>query len=294
MTNFSRLASVVAAQVMLALLMLGTGPTLRADSRPPVLTPPPLSPALSPFSYADLADLADAAPLVVRVQPRKIARLEPARAKGLGAGMARLYIEAKTEALVAGRTPLGETLHYLVDVPLDPRGKLPVLKKKSVVLFARAVPGRAGELQLIAPDAQLLWDGALDGRLRAILAELLAAGAPPPIAGLREAIHVSGNLAGEGETQLFLATANGEPAAITVNRSPGQPPRWSVSFSEVLEQASPVPARDSLPWYRLACFLPPELPADVTLSGNQQDRELAAADYAYVLRQLGACPRNRR
>ncbi len=280
-----------ALAVLLGLAGLQSITIAHADSPPPA--PIAVPSAVIP-SYADLADLADAAPLVVRAVARKIARLEPARAPGLKAGHARLYIEAKTEALVAGRAPLGEALRFLVDVPLDAKGKVPKLKKKNMVLFARLVPGRSGELQLIAPDAWLPWDPALDMRLRGILGELLASGAPPRIAGVREAIHVSGNLAGEGETQLFLATANNEPAAITVNRNPGQPPRWSVSFSEVLDQAGGQPPRDTLPWYRLACSLGPQLPSDAAVSGSTADRELAEADYRYVLSQLGTCPRGRR
>ncbi len=278
---YLRFAQIVT--VLLALLGPQTITSASADSRP--ITAPP--------SYADLADLADAAPLVIRVSPRKIARLEPERARGLKIGMARLYIEAKTEALVAGRATLGEKLRYLVDVPLDAKGKVPKLKKQSVVLFARMVAGRADELQLISPDAQLLWDPSLDVRLRGILAELLASGAAPRIIGVHEAIHVSGNLAGEGETQLFLATANGEPAAITVSRSPGQLPRWTVSFSEVLDQAGGQPPRDSLAWYRLACFLGPQLSRNATVSGSAADRSLAAADYRFVIGQLGPCPRTR-
>ena len=275
-----------------AVLLAMAGPQslslAQADSRAPALTPA-AAPALT---YADLAGLADAAPLVIRVSPRKIARLEAARAPGLKPGRARFYIEAKTEALVAGQASLGEVLRYLVDVPLDTKGKAANLKKKSVVLFARL--GRPGELQLVLPDAQLIWDPALDVRLRGILGELLAPGAPQRITGVREALHVGGNLAGEGETQIFLATANDEPAAITVNRSPGQPPRWSVSFSEVLEQSGQVPARDTLAWYRLACSLAPQLPVGATESGSAADRAMAADDYRYVLGQLGPCLRTRR
>ncbi len=277
-----------AAAILLALAGVQFAPLAHADSQAPV----PATAAAPTLTYADLAGLADAAPLVVRVSPRKIARLEPARAPGLKPGRARLYIEAKTEALVAGQASLGEVLRYLVDVPVDAKGKPANLKKKSVVLFARL--GRPGELQLVLPDAQLIWDPVLDVRLRGILGELLAPGAPQRITGVREAIHVGGNLAGEGETQIFLATANEEPAAITVNRSPGQPPRWSVSFSEVLEQSGKVPPRDTLAWYRLACFLAPELPVGATESGSAADRAMAADDYRYVLSQLGPCPRTRR
>ena len=173
-----------------------------------------LTAAAAPLvTYADLADLADGAPLVIRAQPRKIAVVEPARARGLRPGWGRFYVEARTEALIAGSAPLGEALQYLVDLPLDAKGKPPAIKKKSVVLFARPVAGRPGELQLVAPDAQLLWDAALDARLKAVLRELYAPAAPPRISGVREAVHVSGDLAGSGETQIFLLSVSGEPAA---------------------------------------------------------------------------------
>ena len=254
----------------------------------PIPAPPPVA------TYADLADLADPAALVVRAQIRKVAEVEPARAAGLRPGWARLYVEARTEAVLGGRYTLGEALRYLVDVPRDPKGKVPKLKKRSVILFAAPVPGRPGELRLVAPDAQLLADPALEARVKALLAELYAPGAVPRVTGVREAIHVPGNLAGEGETQLFLAMANGEPAAITVTSTPGAGRRWNVSFSAVVDAEAPPPAADSLAWYRLACFLPPQLPAAVSLAGGPQDRQAAQRDYRFVIEQLGPCPRLRR
>ena len=253
---------------------------------------PPAPSAL--LTYADLADLADSAPMVIRAKPRKLVAVDLARAQGLRPGWGRFYVEARTEGVIAGNQPLGEGLRYLVDLPLDAKGKPPAIKKKSMVLFARSVPGRPGELQLVRPDAQLGWDAPLDARLRAILGELYAAGAPHKVTGVREAIHVPGNLAGEGETQLFLATASGEPAAVTVVRQPGQAPRWSVSFSELVAVEAEPPARDTLGWYRLACFLPPRLPAAAEISASAADRAAAARDYAMVLEQLGPCPRSRK
>jgi hypothetical protein len=253
----------------------------------------PSGPVPAPVTYADLADLADATPLVIRAQPRKIIKLEPERARGLRAGWGRFYIEAKTEALIAGSAPLGGALTYLVDLPLDPKGKPPAIKKKSVVLFARAVPGRPDALQLVAPDAQLLWDPVLETRIKSLLTELYAPSAPHRITGVREAIHVSGDLAGEGETQIFLTAANGDPAAITVSRRPGQAPRWGVSYSE-LAVSDAAPRRDSLGWYRLACFLPRTLPESANVSERNADRAAAAADYGHVIGQLGSCPRTRK
>jgi len=277
MIRSGRTALVLIAAVMAA--------SAGADS-PPRPVPPPAS-------YADLVDLADGAPLVIRAQPRKIVAVEPARARGLRAGWGRFYVEAKTEALIGGTAPLDGALVYLVDLPLDAKGKPPAFKKKSVVLFARTVPGRPGELQLVAPDAQLMWDAMLETRIKGVLAELYAPDAPQKITGVREAIHVGGDLAGEGETQIFLTAANGEPAAIAVSRKPGQPPRWGVSFSELVASDA-APRRDSLGWYRLACFLPRDLPPAANISGRGADRAAAAADYGFAIAELGACQRTRK
>lgn len=272
-----------------ALLFAGLlSPTIaQADSRN-VLPPP------SPPGYADLADLADSTPLVIRAQIRKLVAVEPARAHGVRPGWARAYVEARTESLIGGNRAIGEQLRYLVDLKTDAKGKLPALKKKSVVLFARPVEGRPGEVQLVAPDAQLPWDPALDARLRALLAEFYAPGAPQKITGVREALHVSGSLAGQGETQLFLATASGDPAAITVTRAPGSAPRFSASFSEVVSDSAGLPPAATLAWYRLACFLPSQLPASANIGASDADRAAAAADYRAVIEQLGPCLRQRR
>lgn len=266
--------------------MLLTAPLAAQD---PVAAAMPPSP-----TYADLADLADSAPLVVRAELRKLAPVDAARARGVRTGHGRFYVEAKTQALIAGNAPLGEALRYLVDLPLDAKGKPPALKKRSVVVFARAVPARPGELQLVAPDAQFLWEPAMDARLRTILTELLGTSSPPRITGVREAIYVPGNLAGEGETQIFLNTAKGDPAAITVVHQPGQPPSWSASFSELLNDSGRPPQPETLAWYRLACFLPAVLPDGANVSATQEDQGVAESDYALVKRQLGVCARTRR
>jgi hypothetical protein len=282
MTKFA-LAPVLALTAALAGICTAADP---ADSRP-------VAPAPPPPSYADLADLADGAPLVVRAQIRNAVAVEPARARGVRPGWIRAYVEARTEALIGGNRALGEQLAYLVDVKADAKGKLPAMKKRSVILFARPVTGHPAELQLVAPDAQLAWDVALESRVKAVLGELYAAGAPQRINGVREALHVGGNLAGEGETQFFLTSANGEPAAITVARQPGQPPQFSVSFSELVGAGSGLPPRDSLAWYRLACFLPAKLPAAANIAEATADQAAAALDYGTLIEQLGPCPRTR-
>jgi hypothetical protein len=237
---------------------------------------------------------------VLKAEVRQAVMVEPARAPDVAPGKARLYIEARVVSLLSGQPLAGEAIRYLADVPLDPKGKAPRLSKRQVMLFARTVADRPGELQLVAPDAQVLWSAEGEARLRGVLAELLAPNAPGRILRVQEALYVPGNLVGEGETQMFLATADGEPASITVTHVPTPPAdgrvgdrRWTVSFSEVLDSAGAPPARDTLAWYRLACFLPRTLAPAANVSASPADKAQAGADYAYVLEQLGPCGRTR-
>jgi hypothetical protein len=249
---------------------------------------PSSGPALT---YADLADLADTADLVVHVQVAKQITLPAERAANVAPGYARLYVEAKTKALLAGKAPLGESVRYLVDVPLDAKGNVPKLKKREFLLFARAVPGRPGELQLTGPTAQIPYAEAVAAHLRPILTELAAPDAAPAVTGVRDALAVPGTLVGESETQIFLATESGDPVSLTIVRRPGMDPVWGVSYSEIVDQAARPPQQGTLAWYRLACFLPPQLPRGANLSQDAASRARAAEDYAFVLRQLGPCPR---
>jgi hypothetical protein len=240
-------------------------------------------------TYAALAALADGAPLAVRAKITDQVVVPAERAPGVAAGHARLYVEADTLALLTGRSALPESLRYLVDVPLDAKGKPPKLKKQEVILFARPVAGRPGELQLVAPSAQLAWSAPLEARLRPILAGFVAADAPPRVTGVRDVLSSVGNLAGESETQIFLTTAQGEPAALTVVRRPGMAPRWGVSWTELVDQSAQPAQRETIEWYRLACSLPQSLPASASLSSDPADSARAAQDYSFVLEQLGPC-----
>ncbi len=279
----------------------------RADSLP-VVSPPvvpsvvdsanPVSSTTSPPSYADLVDLLEPAPLVLEVQIRKVAEIEPERARGVRSGWARTYVEARGVAALRGALPAIETISYLADVPLDAKGKLPALNKHTVLLVARPVTDHPEMVQLVAPDAQLPWDAELETRVRAVLAALQAPDAPAAVTGVREAIYVPGTLVGEGETQIFLTMASGSsdavsPATISVLHQPGKPASWSVSFSEVVDASGQPPAHDTLTWYRLACFLPRELPDGSNVSETPEDRAQAVEDYKLVLAGLGVCGRTR-
>lgn len=253
-------------------------------------SPPPPSP---PLTYADLADLADSTPLVLLAEIRGFAPLAPDPARSVRAGWVRVYIEARPLGALRGAMPQVPLLRYLADVPLDARGKLPALKKAQVLLFARKGEAGAGDIQLVAPDGQLYREPVLEGRVAAVLAQMAEPDAPGAIVGVAEALNEPGTLAGEGETQIFLTMQNGEPASISVVHKPGQPVRWGVSFSEVVSTNARPPARDSLAWYRLACFLPQDLPPSANVAEAAQNREQALVDYRLVRNGLGKCERNR-
>lgn len=272
--------------VLAFLLALASAPAVAA--RPEPVPPGPT------LAYADIIDLADRSPSVIRANVRKAIVVDAERVSGLQPGWARIYVEARVTTLLSGPPLVGGDIRYLADVRLDPRGKVPKFSRREVLLFARTVTGRQGELQLVAPDAQVPWDPVLEGRVRAVLSELLAPDAPGRIGKVREAIHVPGTLAGSGETQMFLATADGEPASITVVHTADQPPRWSVSFSEVMDASGEPPPPETLAWYRLACFLPGALDPAANVSATDEDRARADADYAFVRQSLGTCPRERR
>ncbi|MFU7527278.1 hypothetical protein ACM64M_01985 [Qipengyuania sp. ASV99] len=242
-------------------------------------------------TYADLTDLAERSEFVIRAEIRRQTVVEPERAPGLPPGFARLYIEARTQALLAGPSALGESLVYLVDVPVNARGKPDKFKDRVVVLFADSVSGRPGSLQLTGKQAQLDYSPALEARLRSVLSALVASDAPPVVTGVRDALAVQGTLTGESETQIFLATNNSSPVSITVLRRPGQRPVWGVSWGEIIDSAARPPQPETLRWYRLACALPERLPSSANLARDPDARRLAEADYAFVIHQMGPCAR---
>ncbi|WP_447765838.1 hypothetical protein [Sphingopyxis panaciterrae] len=257
--------------------------------------------AQSPYSYADIADLATAAPMAVHAQIRSATALKPDRAPGLAAGHARFYVEADVVGLIRGKGPLAARITYLVDLPLAANGKVPKLKKKQpVLIFARPVAGAAagnnstGSVRLVAPDAQLLWDPATEAQLRAILTELVKPGAPPAITGVANGFHVPGTLPGEGETQLFLDTKTGEPVSLTILTAADGSRRWAAAFGEIVDGSAAVPKRNTLAWYRLACGLPRQLPLNKLAGTAPEDRRKAASDYGVILGALGECTRTRK
>jgi hypothetical protein len=237
-----------------------------------------------PFAY--YADLTSAAPVIADVTVRSAERIKDAA--DVPPGLIRFYVTADVGDLIRGAGGVPPRIGYVVDLRPGADGKPPRLKKARLLLFARAT-SVAGQLQLVSPDGQLAWSADGDALARRIAAGLVAADAPPRVTGIGRAFHVPGSLPGEGETQIFLQTANGRPVSLSVIRRPGEDPRWAVALSEIVDEAAAPPPRGTLLWYRLACFLPPALPAESTQGQSDADAAAAAEDYRFVLGALGRC-----
>lgn len=242
------------------------------------------------LSYADTADLALAAPVVAEVRVRRASELSGRLAPGLAPGSRRYLVEADVTALIRGAS-LPPRISYLVDLAAEAGGKRPKLAKGAFIIFARTVPAKPATVQLTGRAAHQPATPELSARVRDILREAATAGAPPRIAGVGEAFHVSGAIEGEGETQIFLKAADGKPLSLSIWRKPGAAPRWAVSLGEIVDEGAEPPARDTLLWYRLACSLPQTLPPGSVSNLDATDAQMAAADYETVIAGLGPCRR---
>ena len=245
------------------------------------------------LSFADVADFAVASDIVAQVRVIRAERIKTTPGLTLPLDQKRYLITATVTALIRGAGGLPPQIRYLVDVKNDAKGRTPRLKKTEMMLFGVAVPNRSGEIQLIAPDAQVVMSAALGVRVRSILAALNAEDAPPAILGVGDAFHVSGTLSGQGETQIFLNAQGGRPVSLSIWREPGLTPRWAVSLGEIVDQGAAPPPRDTLLWYRLACFLPKTLPDKSISALDLQTSQIVEEDYQTVKTGLGECNRIR-
>lgn len=274
-------------QIALVAALATLAATAPAQQRPPISA----ESVISAPPYAEYADLVLAAPVIVDATIRSATRLKGPDAVGVPAGEARLYIEADVLALIRSAAPLPPRIAYVVDVPVDARGRLPKLRKARVLLFARPVAHDGSLIQLVRPDAQRNWAPATDALTRQITREVLATDAPPMITGVGNAFHVAGDLPGTGETQIFLSTDNGRPVSLNIKRRPGEAPHWSVALTDIVDEGAVPPARDTLLWYRLACSLPPALPDSSLATADADSARIAREDYGLVLQSLGTCNR---
>lgn len=244
-------------------------------------------PATPAPGYADLADLTLAAPVIVRATVTRTERIADRDSPGLAPGKARLLVTADTAASIVAPGAVPARQQWLWDAPLDARGKVPKLKGETVIAWL-TVADAAGNSRLVAPDGQRLWDEATATRLRSIATEAKS-GKVPAITGVTNGFRAEGTVPGEAESQFFLSTGDGKPAALIVQSRPGESARVAISRSDVIDESAEAVKPGTLLWYRLACGLPATLPA-----GAGGGDAALAADWRLALTALGPCGRSGR
>ena len=240
-------------------------------------------------AYADVAGLTLMAPLVISGSIRSASKITGADAAGVPAGVQRYYVTLDVQSLLRGDSAVPAQIGYVLDIPLIAGQRPPKLRKQRVILFARPVANRPELVQLVDTDAQRNWSAELEQLTRQIVADVLKPSAPPAITGVGNAFYVPGTLPGEGQSQIFLTTDAGQPVSLIVEHQPGAAPRWSVSFSDLVDQAAPPPPRDSFAWFRLACGLPGSLPDTSIAADDSTAAAILRNDYARIVRDLGPC-----
>jgi len=239
------------------------------------------------YNYSDMADLIEASPFVINSRIKAINRVKIPPADGQGTPHRYLLIKAEVISLIRGQDGLPQTITFLAN-PDD--NKTVYRKKRRMLVFATS--GQAnGQIRLVSRHAAQPWTPELEAVVRSITAEMLKHDSPPAITGIGDAFFISGTVAGEGETQIFLKTQSGAPISLSVIRRPLQAPRWGVSLGEIVDESAVTPTRDTLLWYRLACGLPSRLPYESIRTLSSQSAESAQRDYQFVIESLGSCGR---
>ncbi|QYE34326.1 hypothetical protein KZX46_16285 [Polymorphobacter sp. PAMC 29334] len=234
--------------------------------------------------FADLATLSSAAPVVIRATIFKAERLKPRDAPDVAPGSARMLVSAATTSAIVAPGEVPPRITYLVDVPLDARGKPPQLLRSDVLLFLRGNPATPGEYTLVSAHGQLDWSADADAAVRAILTGARN-GTVPVVTGVTSAFRVPGAVPGEAESQFFLSTRDGKPVSLVVLTRPGEARKLTIALGDVIDDAAAGVKPGTLLWYRLACFLPQALPAKLDAGADVAD------DYRFVLTSLGPCGR---
>lgn len=264
-------------------------PLMQASAQPARPSADPAAPT-SPYTYADVADHAVAAATIVDARIRSVRQVESARAPGLAPGSARFYVAGDVQAVLFGRDPVARRIAWLVDLPMGADGRTPRVARQRVLLFARPVSA-ANQLVLVGPQAMVPWDPQVEAHARSIASELARGTPPARITGVSQAFHAAGTVPGEGETQIFLSTASGDPISLSVLRRPGQQRSWAAAFGEIVDEAAGPPRPGTIGHYRLACGLPASLPTAALADASASDAATARDDYAFVRAQVGPCQR---
>ena len=235
-------------------------------------------------SYADIAELAVASPVIVRATIARTRTLSPRQAPDVAPGRVRLLVTAELSSVIVAPGAMPAQLTWAWDAPADSRGRPHKARGMDVLAFLTP-PDANGIARLTSRRAQQPWDEGLAQTVRTVAREALT-GTVPIIRGVTNGFRATGTIPGESESQFFLATADGKPATLVVQNRPGEVRRVLIARGDIIDESAQRVQPDTLLWYRLACALPARLPA--AAGGNDP---ALARDWQDALASLGPCGR---
>jgi hypothetical protein len=250
-----------------------------------------IQPVVAVYTYADVADLSLGSELAIHAKVRSAKKLKKSMAQGVAVGFERFLVTSDVVTLIRGKQGVDPRISYIIDLPVDARGRTEKLVKREFILFANT--GRPGEIRLIARDAQIPATPEAGAMVRRILTESLAPAAPPRVTGVDAAFYSEGSLTGQGETQIFLQAEGNRPVSISVIREPEQAVSWRIAVGDAVDEGAGPPKRNSFLWYRLACFIPATPPPALFNELSEAAITAIKRDYAAVVEGLGQCRRAR-
>ena len=266
--------------VCAAAILIASGQAVAAPAPPP---PPP------PQSYAQLARLYLASPIVLRAQVKSEAKLSKktlAAMEPLPPQQGRLMLGVEIQSVLKAPQALPAQMSFLWQGPLDANGKLPKLRKSSRLFFLMPT---GPSVTLVEVGAAPLWSSADEETLRAIGREAsdpVAVGLAPGALRLATVTPADGDRSSPFVHFLF-ETRGGSNLVAILERADG---RWLLrtTTSDLDQDARPVPP-NSLLWYHLACGLPAAPPDPVSRQASAEDAALAREAWAGMLADLGPC-----
>lgn len=237
--------------------------------------------------YTDLADLVIASPVIVRAQVLKSGKLSRRLAPDVPPGESRHLMEAQLVGALKAPDLLPAGAEWLWQ---GPEGYFTAKGREVLAFLQPAGPPRKPEIaayRLVAARGQLPWSESLEGRIRAILADLATHKEAPRVQEVKSGFHVPGTVQGEAESQIFLVLEDGRPITLSVLRRPGEEPSITVATGDLIDETAEPIRRDTLLWRALACDLPGIPPASLGADPGLR------RDYEAVMKSLGDCGRSR-
>jgi hypothetical protein len=234
--------------------------------------------------FADVAELAVASPVIVRATITRTRTLSQKQAPDVAPGRVRLLVTAQVANVLVAPSSVPGTLIWAWDAPADSRGRAPQVRGMDVLAFLNT-PSPGGVARLASRRAQQPWDDATAETVRAVARDARS-DAAPQIRGVTNGFRAAGTIPGESESQFFLATADGKPATLVVQNRPGEARKVLIARGDIIDESATKVEPNTLLGYRLACSLPPRLPAK---AGG--DDPALAKDWQDALASLGPCGR---